>query len=491
MSSWRKRFTRRRPGRGLRILAAMSAGLVAVALVGPPVTAEDPFVAGSGRSEARVVNVGPKAAKLSLAPTLGVALADYLNTLGRGESLIFDWVALEDSIPVEIRTATPPLRAESTGKPECRDRSRTTPGGSPIGLFEQRARATSDGPRGNSSFTLSGFAVPGAFEMNGAVARSEAGVEKSTRRARGITEIGVVSLGGGAVVLKGLRWEAVHESGAKKQVSGRFTVEAVNIAGAPVPVPGEDLREVIGPINEALKPLGLALKLPVADTTGGIARISPLSISIFESPLRSQLLGPLFGGVQPVREPLVNEYFGLAEQFDESAGTGGDDEEVEEGDREVSQAQCNGDLPPNSGDGSGARDYAATSVLVTDITLGVVTGVSSLVVALGGAQAFTEGTLYESPFGFGGFKELPPPVNQVIPGTAGVPPVPGTPGTPGTQPELATESAPAARTVPGTRGGAALWIGLAGLLLTALIAGRDWWLIRRGRDILPTGPAEA
>jgi len=475
----------------VRLLAALSLGLVASATAGGPAGgAEEPFIAGSGKAEARLINVGPKAAKLSLAPTLGVALADYLSTLGRGEALVFDWVALEDSIPKEFRDMVPPLRAESTGPPECRDRVRTYPEGSPVGMMEQRSRATASGPYGESTFSISSFDVPGALGVSGAIARSTAGVlEGDIREATGVTEVGELSIAEGTVTLKGLRWVAVHRSGGEDDVDGGFTVEAVNVGGVALPIPDSgELHSVIGPINEALKPLGIALRLPVVNTSGGVARITPLAISIFESPLRSQLFGPLLGGIQPVRQPLVDELFGLGEQIDEQ--TGGE-EEVEEGDRQVTQTGCNGDpLPPQPGDSSGARDYAATSVLVTDITLGAVTGVSSLQVAVGGAQAFTEGTIFDSPFGTGGFRAPLPPINQVIPGTQGVPGLSGTPGTDPREGSVVTTTR-GGRIIPGGRGGLAILIGIVGLALAGALGATDWYLIRRGRGVLPAGPSEA
>jgi hypothetical protein len=45
--------------------------------------------------------------------------------------------------------------------------------------------------------------------------------------------------------------------------------------------------------------------------------------------------------------------------------------------------------------------------------------------------------------------------------------------------------------VPGERGGIAIWIGLAGLLLAAVIGATDWYLIRKARAILPSGPSGA
>ena len=50
--------------------------------------AQEEFVPGSGRAKATIVRVGPSASQLSLAPSVGVALTDYTNTVGRGEALL-------------------------------------------------------------------------------------------------------------------------------------------------------------------------------------------------------------------------------------------------------------------------------------------------------------------------------------------------------------------------------------------------------------------
>ncbi len=482
--------------RATTLLAACSMGLILASLApGAAGGIEEEFVAGSGKADARILNVGPRAAKLSLAPTLGVALADYLSTLGRGESLVFDYVALDGSIPAEMKEALPPLRAESTAKAECRDRVRTTPSGSPVGAMEQRSRATAAGPLGTSSFRLGSFTIPGAIELGNAIARSNAGiVDGKTRRAEAITEIGELSLGGGAVKITGLRWRALQETGASKKTSGSFSIEALKIGGAAIPIPDGSLESVIGPINTALLPLGIALAFPQEASEGGVARISPLGIQVFESPLRAQLLGPLFGGIHPVRQPVIDELLGMGEQFDEAAGTGGSGE-VTEGDREVTFVGCPGDpQPANAGESSGAYDYTAVGVLVTDITLGALTGVSSLNLVLGGASAVTEGERFDSPFAPGGLKAPPAPVIQTIPG---VPGVAGTPGDPGGEADVGDdvqalpvgEGTQAGSNVPGDTGGVALWIGLVGLFLAFLIGGTDWYLIRRAREILPVGPS--
>jgi hypothetical protein len=476
----------------IKVVAAASMGLL-VSTLGSGLAggAEEPFVPGSGKADARIINIGPKAAKLSLAPTIGVALADYLNTLGRGESLIADWVGLEGSIPADVLDLTPPLRAESTGTPECRDRVKITPSGSPIGAMEQRSRATAKGPFGESFFKLSNLSLPGAFDVAGAVAHSTAGIiDGKTREAKGVVDIAELTLAG-VVKITGLHWEATQQSGAKGKVNGSFSIEALKIAGLPIPLPEGGLGSIADPINAALAPLGIAIQMPKVDKQGGVARITPLGITIFESKQRQTLLGPLFGSIQPVRQPLIDELLGLGEDID--AQTGGGTTTTTEGDREVTLVGCPGDRqPPAEGTSTtpSAREYFATGVLLTDITLGALTGVSNLNIVLGGAQAFTEGESFDSAFGEGGFKVPALPKTETIPGTPGTPDIPGTPG--GETQALPTDTSVAAgKTVPGEKGGVAIWIGLAGLLLAATIGATDWYLIHRGRASLPTGPPEA
>src|SRR5437870_10912991 len=52
------------------------------------------FVAGSGNAYAQFVRVGPTAARLSLAPTLGLSLSDYAGTVGRGQASSADLAAI-------------------------------------------------------------------------------------------------------------------------------------------------------------------------------------------------------------------------------------------------------------------------------------------------------------------------------------------------------------------------------------------------------------
>ncbi len=483
----------RRRRRAVRLVAAASIGLIVSSFAtGFAGGAEEEFIPGSAKADARIINIGPKAAKLSLAPTIGVALADYSVTLGRGESLIADWVGLEGSIPAQVLDLTPPLRAESSGTSECRDRVKITPEGSPFGAMEQRANAKPEGPFGQSFFKLSNFNVPGGFEVSDAVAHSTAQIiDGKTREAKAVTDIGDLSLAGGAVKIIGLHWEAIQRTGEGGKVTGSFSVEALKIAGVAIPLPEGGFAGALKPINDALAPLGISLTMPVLDTQGGVARVSPLGIQIFESDLRQQLLGPLVGTIDSNRRELVDALIGLGQSIDDQTG-GGKTTVSEEGGREVTQVGCPGDRqPPAPGTSTtpSAREYTATGVLLGDITLGGLSGVSNVNVVLGGASAFTEGESFDSPFGTGGLKIPPLPKIESIPGTPGTPDIPGT----GDLPQALPAAEEAGRTVPGSKGGVAIWIGLAGLVLAATIGGTDWYLIRRARarGALPIGPPQA
>ena len=140
-----------------RTMAMAAAAALATALLltpGSPAASQEEFIKGSGRAEGRLIRVGPSAGRLSLAPVVGLTLADYLNTLGRGESRIADFAALDDSIPKELKDAIQPVRVESTDEKSEEGTVVNTPGtppGSPaeVGGMRQSA-AASDTPAGAS-----------------------------------------------------------------------------------------------------------------------------------------------------------------------------------------------------------------------------------------------------------------------------------------------------------------------------------------------------
>jgi hypothetical protein len=463
-----------------RLLAVVGLLTLSVNLViSGPAKASEPFVNGSGRADARIIRVGPSRG-LSLAPTIGLSLSDFLGTLGRGQAITADFAALDGSIPPELAEQLPSVRAESTeegaGQPET-----TTLAGSPAGVPVQlgAAQLSATGfkdPKGTSSFTLGALNIPGVIEVSGGTAGSSAAViDKRTREAVGTSTIGTVKLAGGVVTLKGLKWQALQRTGANAGTEAEFTIEGATVPGVlgpktlPIPEAGASLASLIDPINAALKPSGLVLRAPVKSTTNGVARIGPLAVTVADSEIGRTVLGPTIEQIQPVREPVTRALISADPLF-------------------------------------------STAILLTDVTVGVLAGASRLDIELGGASAFTEGTSFVSPFGafsLGAFT-LPPSsgspsdmddtesdaeastrfalseTRDFASGSGGLDSIGTTPpaGTTATADiaEARTASPTAAsRTIPGTTGGPAALVGLAGLLAALGVAGADYRRIRNNR----------
>ena len=477
--------------RTFRRAAAAGAATIAVGTLltqALPVAADEPFVNGSGRADAKILRMGPSAGRLSLAPTIGLSLADYVGTLGRGESRTADFAALDGSVPEEFKAHMPTVRAESTDEDAGTPHTAAvagTPAGSPItvGGSQQSATATKD-PKGSSSYTLGAYGVPGIFEVGSSTADSHAAViGGKTREAVGISRISSIKLGGGVVTLNGLTWEAVQRTGEGAVTAANFKVEGVTIAGGmsgglvPVPLPpqtlpvpegGAGFDAVLPQINAALKPTGLILLAPSKSTAGGLARVGPLGIQIADSDVGRSALGPILGAAQPLRDPITGAL-------------------IEGSDGELS-----------------------TAVLLADVAIGIFSGAGRMDIEFGGASAYTEGQNYTSPFGafdFGSFT-LPEASNEsfalsdsgtfssdasttdastfastgsALTSTGIAPtPAPAAVATGGTERQTATPVA-SARTIAGKKGGVAALIGLSGLLAALGMASLDYRRIRSNR----------
>lgn len=447
------------PRRRLRWAAvAFSAVLVAGVVPGLASGDEEEFVAGSGYASAQILRVGPTAARLSLAPVFGLSLADYLNTLGRGQASVADWAAIgiaERALPDN----TPFVKVESTQDGAAGGKREFVAGGTDSsgnggGLMELFARATT-APFGESRFRLASLTIPGFIEVGEGVARTSSGVvDGDARVSTAVAEIGSLDFGGGAVKMTGLRWEAVQRTGSGgKKVTGKFTIQGASAGGVPMSIPaeGSDLEPLLVALNTALAPTGFVIRPPEVETLGGVARVTPLSFEIVNSPLGRQFLAPIVEAIQPIRDPILAGLF--------------------------------------TGEDAPFAD-ASAAVLIADLTLGIASGSSQLHIELGGANAFTEGERFTNPFAF--LPELPPNVGAVE--TVFTPGSPGSPGSPG-RPAVkdtgelvaALPQTPAGRTVPGDKGGVAMVVGLIGLIVAAGLAAADWYRMRTARHVTAGG----
>jgi hypothetical protein len=147
----------------------------------------------------------------------------------------------------------------------------------------------------------------------------------------------------------------------------------------------------------------------------------------------------------------------------------------------------------------GVGQVGRAVVLPSDIALSALTGTGGFVVELGGGTATTEGNTFANPFDTSGAPSplgtLPidtaTPTGDVL-GSSISDGLTGTVGdtapsvadlTPGGAPTLA---AVGASTVPGSRGGTAVVMGLLGLLAVGGVALADYLRIRRGGRVIPT-----
>ncbi|HEX4906826.1 MAG TPA: hypothetical protein VFU93_15335 [Acidimicrobiales bacterium] len=446
----------------------MAAGLGVLAMIGVQVsstaaTGEEVFAAGSGRASAKLVKVGPARGALTLAPQFGLALADYLNTRGRGDARTADFAALSDSVPPELLEQLPTVKVESTD--EDAETGETVTVGTPpevplkLGGAELHADA-GPSPHGASSFTAAAMDL-GVGTMSGARAESRTGVvDGSVRESVARVVIPRLELADGAVVLENLTWLAVQRTGGEQVEQATFSVGAATVAGQSLAAPsGGDLplADVAAAVAPVLAPLGIELTFPVARVDKGAVALSPLRIRLTASDAAPALV-PVLEGVQPVREPAVDAL------------------------REGSDGQVDAGL------------------LLADIGLGVVTGGSTLDIELGGVTAFTAEPAAGFQFGrSGGFALGLTGGGASLGGT-------GRSSTGGgglAAPSAATSQAAAGSSVPAgsgsggveldatptssseERGGPLLAVGIIGLLAAVAAAIADLRKVRTGRRIIP------
>jgi hypothetical protein len=202
--------------------------------------------------------------------------------------------------------------------------------------------------------------------LSGGTAEAFSGVvDGNVREAVGTVEIGKVDIGGGALVLEGLRWEAVHRSGAASAEQGTFTVGAVSVAGQRFGAPEgaeQPLADALAAAQPVLGPLGLQVTLPKSRIESGFVEMTPLRIRVANSELGA-VVAPVLEAAQPVREAVVDAIR------------------------------------------SGSEDVDA-AILLSDVALGILAGGSTLDIELGGVTAQTAEPAERFTFGSAGGFDL-------------------------------------------------------------------------------------
>ncbi|MGH9273849.1 MAG: hypothetical protein ACRDZU_04300 [Acidimicrobiales bacterium] len=420
----------------------------------PSAPAQEAFNKGTGTAQANSMQVDPVAGGLSFGIGIGQSLAGHQNTVGQSESRAFDLGVIgvtlagqgcdggDPTLPADSQPQPEQISSTDEGSEQGHKSTESFAGGQ----ISKEVRA-SDDPMAEALTITAPFDIPGLIRVGAsrAYARSRV-LATGVREATAVSEISDLSLIADAVTIKGLRWEAIHRTGAVNETIGTFTVEALEVAGAPVPV--EDLSQ----INAVLEPLGFRLRAPrtrVVETSGGtIVIVDPLALAVVPNANRDMLLGGVLGALQPVREPLFDALI----DFD-----------------------CGN----------------ATYITIADVVISSITGGGTLSVSLGGVRASTAALkLFE---GLGQLTPLPPlPPLPLAPPTAGLPGRPAIPGTPGTKVAApTTPEAPDSGPIEtigdttGDRGGAMAMVGAGGLLLLAAVAEGDRRKMRSAQRAIP------
>lgn len=440
-------------------VAVVAAALAVVLLTDPgsaaPATtaAAADFNPGTGSATALGYKVNPTNGNLSFGITVGESIAGHQNTAATGQSRAINTGVIGVTLAGEACDGgDPTLAAEDqpqpvivrTGDKGAEDGVSEFEQGIPSGI-EKFARAT-DTPWAQAITTIAPLGDPATIFINGGRTISSSGiVNGNTREAIARTELGTVSLGGGAITLDGLTWEAVNRTGAVNEHFGTFTVGAIKLAGQPMTLPG-DAFDQISALDAILTPLGFDITPPASRFAQGVAFVDPLVIAVVPSPQRDGLTLPILTALQPLREQIVDALI--------------------------------------------AQDCGnSTYITVADIALGSVTGAGALGLELGGVRATTAD--FER-FQFGGIPLPTLPSVTPLPTLPLIPSIPGSPATVGgsdVEPTAPSgpDKSPAAPIVDvsGTRGGWLALIGGLGLVLLIATAEADRRKMQHALRVIP------
>jgi hypothetical protein len=439
------------------VWAAAMGGLLAAS---PAASGQEGVNPGRGSAYAQGVKVDPRTGRLSFGVTYGMALAGHQNTIAIAEARSADLGVIgttlagegcsggDPTLPEEDQPQ--PLEARSNEEGAAEEQVEVEHG------VEKRVLANGE-PYARAVATTAAAGDAAIFQVGASQSVTESGLIDGRRLARATTEVGRLSLGGGQVVLKGLKWTATYQTAPTEEAFGSFSIEGIEVAGQSLPIPDDNPAEALAQANTVLQPLGFKLDPPTVKTESGIQFVEPLRIGIVPSEARETVLGPIFSAVQPVRESVFDAMI---------------------------EANCS----------------SASGITVLDIVLNSVTGAGSLSLELGGVTA-TSADIEMTSFlgGLAGAPSLAPlpegttgspsagatgggaspslsggSSGPALGGADTAPPADGGTTAPGTSDTTGDEQAiVAVDPISGTRGGALAGVGLGGLALLAALAAAD------------------
>jgi hypothetical protein len=376
--------------------------VLAVVPFGTGADAEPTFVAGSGRARASLFEIVPRTGGLEIPINFGKALVTYQGVSATATS--------GGVKPPSEKSADgdcgggapqPPGGGGGGGAPappkpggdnptafpfvstlsvstgdEGAEKGReidqgSFPPTSPIsGRLEHQQVWATAAPSARATTTSASLGIPSAVEiLNGRTDADVAVLGGKAREAHAVTTMDRVSLFGDQVTLIDVRWEATQRTGEEEQVDGHFSVGRVLFGGQPLPArpappgklpaaPTPTLPDPLAALNTALAPSGISILAPHLETTGGVARVTPMSVRFAESPLGRVVLAPIVTSLQPLREKVVGGLLAISCDF-------------------------------------------GTAVTVADVATSILTGSGGVSFDFGGVMATTEGESYDNPFAGG------------------------------------------------------------------------------------------
>lgn len=445
------------------VLGAASIALLLTGLgpaTGAPIAPEQEtaFSNGIAKATAQVAKIGPGVGSLELALGSGIAVSELKNQLAQSQAQSFDLGLIGTTLTAESCGGAAALTPDQLPQPTRVDNRKGTTraetdevplAGSNLGAGRELAEAT-EAPSARAVATTLASAGD-AFSLSGGQATAVTEVlDGAARQAHATVDVDLTIAG--LVQLSGLRWDATHRTGSEPMATGTFDIGTATLAGVPIPL--ESLTQVESVINTALAQTGITIQFPRVErfeTPTDLVRVTPLRVTLRDSPAGKATLGPGLNASRAQREQLFNE---------------------------LSAAVC----------------QAAGALLVGDIGVSIASGTGFLVYEIGGAEAISGDFVVENPFG----EAIAPVVGAPVAPAGGFASGPGTPAlTPAAAP-----AAPGASTEGTQRAasigpleelcesvhpfssrscseGALAPLGLIGLVATGAVAGLDWRHQRR------------
>jgi hypothetical protein len=421
----------------------------------PHAPAAAAFNNGTGTAIALGYKANPTNGNLSFGITAGESIAGHQNTAATGQAAAIDLGVIGVTLAGEgCDGGDPTLAAEDQPQPVI---ARSGEKGADQGFketeksapIEKFAKATTAPYAEAHTIIAPSGDEKSAYLSGGRTFTSSGVIGGNTREAVARTDIDLLSLGGGAVKLRGMTWEAIHRSGAVNQTIGTFSIDGIEIGGQKIPVQKDAIDQLAG-LNAAIQPLGFKIQPPKVRVEQGIVFVDPMSIAVIPSPTRDGVTGPIISGAQPLRDQIT------AALLKQDCGN-------------------------------------ASYITIADIVLGGVSGAGQVGLELGGVQATTAE--------INGFQfQLPPalpPLAAVpsLPSSGGVSPAAATTpaaaapaassGAAAEQPSSTPVAPASASALAGERGGIMALIAGGGLLTLLATAEGDRRKMRNAQRAIP------